>query len=79
MIFGRCLSVCVARHRVDFLWAVLVCCTAKEEVMELKLQLGDTARGGRTVLTSCLSCFSSAGMLVLLQFFGFFWTMPSGN
>lgn len=39
--------------------------------MELKLQLGDTARGGRTVLTSCLS-FSSAGTLVLLRFFFLF-------
>lgn len=74
MIFGWCSSsVCVARHRADFfLWAVVVCCAAKEEVMELKLQLGDTARGGRTVLTSCLSCFSSAGRLVLLRFFFFF-------
>lgn len=32
--------------------------------MELKLQLVDTAGGGRRVLTSCLSSFSSTGTLV---------------
>lgn len=31
--------------------------------MELKLQLVDTAGGGRRVLTSCLSSFSSPGTL----------------